>query len=71
MEWVAVWIVYGLLAWFLFVNDWRKYWDLTIRDAVFFGLFAVAGPFGLTVALFFTAVGWFADRSSQVLWRKK
>jgi hypothetical protein len=71
MELVVAWIICGVLAWFLFVNDWRKHWDLTIWDALFFGIFAVAGPFGLTVALFWTVIGLIACKNGPVLWRKK
>lgn len=71
---VAGYLACAAGAFALFVKSWRKKWDVTIKDAVFFAFLSTGGPASLICATFITASDYFDDRGvkpPRILWRRK
>jgi len=45
------WILCGAVGFWLAQKHWRRKLDFTVRDAVFFGVWSISGPFLLGVSL--------------------
>lgn len=71
MEWVVLWVVCAVLAWSLFVMEWRKSYDLTLGDALLFFALSLTGPAGLAAALLMMLIGVIMNIETPIVWRKK
>lgn len=72
MGWIilGVYLLCGAAAFALFVDSWRRKWDVERRDAVVFGFLSLGGPASLLTAI----LVWLVERewdASPVVWRRK
>jgi len=68
MTFLAIWVVCSIASWFVLAATWRSRYDMTIRDAFFFGIVSLYGPMSLISAVL---IGLIYSNGGKTIWRKK